>query len=125
MDGLSSFACPHGSTCDQFADVCDAPAGGSTQAAQPTATQAVSSAAVGSSQVAESTVQMTSVQVVTSAVEPESTVQSVQPSTVTVVSTTSSQGVNAATTSKSVASSLGSFPPALALAAMAVMFGWL
>ncbi|KIM97176.1 hypothetical protein OIDMADRAFT_32205 [Oidiodendron maius Zn] len=60
MDFMSSFACPHGSTCDLFADVRDTPAGSPSQIAQNTATQADSSMAMTSSQAVILTVQVTS-----------------------------------------------------------------
>lgn len=113
MDGLSSFACPHGSTCGQFADVCDPPEGGSSQVARSTSTQVASSPTVVSTPDATSTTQTTSVNVITSDVQPTfiaqtsqpgtvtivSTAHSDQPDTVTVISTASSQGGNTAITS--------------------------
>lgn len=134
MDFLSSFTCLHGLACDQLADVCDAPTGGHNQVAQTMATQA-----------ATPTVQATYFQVVTSAVEPELTMQSAQPSTENVVSIVSIQGVSAPSTSgvasvsvtvsaaqvvatsKSVALSSEFFLPAhpVVLASIALVCWWL
>lgn len=144
MDFMSSFACPHGSTCDLFADVCDTPVGSPSQIAQNTATQVASSLAMTSSQAVIPTVVVTSFLVVTSTVEPESTLPSVEPATTTIVSIVSIQGSNSATTSgvasvsvvtvsatqavattsKSEALSLSSFWPAhaLVLAIVALVF---